>query len=109
MSPVFHRARAEWVGRLVGGLLGAMLLLTLAAASWHPLHEWLHGDADEGEHDCAVTLVLHGQMDTGSDAVTVVVLAPLAWPAERESMVWPWVPSVYLATRILEHAPPRLG
>ena len=56
-------------------LTGLVLLLNGMAAS-PSLHELIHADAGKADHECAVTLFAHGQMDSVSVAVPVV--APLA-------------------------------
>jgi hypothetical protein len=55
-------------------LIGLVLLLN-AMASSPALHEWFHADAGQAEHQCAVTLFAHGQVD--SSTVDVVHPAPL--------------------------------
>jgi len=56
-------------------LTGLVLLLNILAAS-PSLHEWLHADAGKAEHQCAVTLFAHSQVDSSS--VDMFVPAPLA-------------------------------
>lgn len=53
-------------------LVGLVLLLNAMAASL-PLHEWFHADAGKEGHQCAVTLFAHGQVDSASVDVPVVV------------------------------------
>jgi hypothetical protein len=54
-------------------LVGLVLMVNAMAAS-PSLHEWLHADAGEAGHHCAVTLFAHGQVDSAS--ADVVVTAP---------------------------------
>jgi hypothetical protein len=56
--------------------MGIVLLLNAMAAS-PALHERFHSDAGHAQHQCAVTLFAHGQMDSGS--VDVPVVAPLSF------------------------------
>ncbi len=59
---VMHPAR-QLIGRfLATGLLAAHLLV-IAMAMSPALHHWLHGDADESDHHCAVTAMIDGQLD----------------------------------------------
>jgi hypothetical protein len=55
-------------------LTGLVLLLNALAAS-PELHELFHADAGHSEHQCAVTLFAHGQMDSAT--VEVSALAPV--------------------------------
>ncbi len=63
-------------GRIVFGILAValVLLLNLLAAS-PSLHERFHADAGKADHQCAVTMFAHGQVD--SAAVDVPISAPL--------------------------------
>ena len=57
-------------------LLAAGLVLLLAVLAVCPeAHEWLHKDADRGDHECAVTLFMHGVAPT----VTGIAVAVVAW------------------------------
>ena len=52
-------------GQAVIALLLAGLVLLLDAMAASPsLHEWFHADADQSEHQCAVTLFAHGHVDS---------------------------------------------
>jgi hypothetical protein len=58
---------------LIGGLLVAFVLLLNAMAASPALHEFFHTDADRADHQCAVTLFAHGQMDAADVAVAAIV------------------------------------
>jgi hypothetical protein len=61
---------------LVGILgLGLVLAVNLLAAS-PSLHEWVHADAGKEDHQCAVTLFAHGQVD--SSVLEVAASLPVA-------------------------------
>lgn len=84
------------------GLLAAQLTL-LAMAVSPPFHKWLHHDADEPAHQCAVNAVVHGQIDI--PIATSVTLLPLAFgllsiesPDRRQRPLFRYY--------VLEHAPP---
>lgn len=57
---------------VIASLLTGVVLLLNALAASPTLHEWFHADAGKTEHQCAVTLFAHGQMDSASVAVPVV-------------------------------------
>ena len=61
-----------------------MLLLNALAAS-PALHELIHNNADRASHACVVTLFAHGQIDSVSGEVPVVV--PAAWIETASSMI----------------------
>jgi len=56
-------------------LLVALVLLLDAMAACPSLHELVHQDANSAQHQCAVTLFAHGQVDSAS--VDVSTAAPL--------------------------------
>jgi hypothetical protein len=63
-------------GRISFGILSVFLVLLLNLLASSPsLHEKFHADADHAEHQCAVTLFAHGQVD--SACVDIPVSAPL--------------------------------
>ena len=92
--------------RFVAGLLlahvAAIVILTVSPR----LHHWIHPDADDDDHDCAVELFLHG----GCHAAPGMVHAPLP-PCEYHPVAFvaatpSWVASIFSLGSILEHAPP---
>jgi len=56
---------------LASVLTGLVLLLNAMTVS-PSLHEWFHADAGKADHECAVTLFAHGQVDSASVAVPLV-------------------------------------
>jgi hypothetical protein len=71
------------------------------------LHERLHPDAKQAQHECGVTLIAAGNCHHG--AIAPVVITPVR-PNEfsRISPLTPiWVQSPFLGARIFEHAPPQ--
>jgi len=52
-----------------------LLWLQLAMAASETLHKFIHADADQPGHECAVTLFAHGQVETSP--VDVPVLPPV--------------------------------
>jgi len=61
---------------VIGGLLMASLLFSVALASSPALHEYFHHDAGNEHHACAATLCAHGQFMSADTApmLAVVVL-----------------------------------
>src|SRR6267142_2870524 len=93
---------AAFLTLLVIGLLAAQLAI-LAMAVCPSLHMWLHHDADEPDHQWAVTAVIAGQLDIF--VVTVVTFLPFAMGLVPEcSLVR--VPRPFFGSYVLEHAPP---
>lgn len=60
---------------VIASLLAGLVLLLDAMAVCPALHELIHQDAQSAQHECAVTLFAHGQVD--SAAVDVPVPAPI--------------------------------
>ena len=56
---------------VLASLLVALVLLLDAMAACPALHELIHQDAGKADHDCAVTMFVHGHVD----AATVEVFA----------------------------------
>ena len=54
-------------------LLIFLILLLNAMAACPGLHELIHHDADAPGHECAVTLLAHGHLDTATVAVAAVL------------------------------------
>lgn len=64
--------RLSRVGALL--LTGTVLMLAVLAAN-PTAHHWLHADADQQDHECAITLYAQGV----TTAVVGVALAIVAW------------------------------
>ena len=69
LGTVFRKASAV--------LLCAMILFLAALAASPSLHTWLHHDANEADHDCAVTLFLHGHVSATTIVPVMAVVAAL--------------------------------
>ena len=63
----------KWLKPLTGGLLVALVLLLNAMAASPALHELIHADAGKADHECVVTLMAHGQVDSAVAAAAVLV------------------------------------
>ena len=60
---------------LIGILAIALVLLLDAMAACPALHELIHQDAGQTDHQCVVTLFAHGQVDSAS--VDIAPAAPV--------------------------------
>ena len=58
---------------VIASLLVGLVLLLDAMAACPALHELIHKDAGRPDHECAVTMFAHGQVDSASVDVPVVV------------------------------------
>jgi hypothetical protein len=59
-------------GRIPFGILSILLVLLVNLLAAAPeLHHLVHADASHADHQCAVTLFAHGQMDSASTSVPV--------------------------------------
>lgn len=77
MRPRSHN-REGWTGALRRSAVWLAVVLTLmlvVLAASPAAHEWLHGDADQADHVCAITLFAHG-------------LAPLVVAVAVVAAVW---------------------
>ena len=59
---------------VIASLLAGLVLLLDAMAVCPALHELIHRDASSADHQCAVTLFAHGQVDSAT--VEVLPVAP---------------------------------
>lgn len=60
------------------GLLLCLFLFVLAMAQFKALHHLVHADAGQAEHQCAVTLLGHGQVDVAAADVRVAFMPVVA-------------------------------
>ena len=86
------------------GVLSVLLVLflNLLAAS-PPLHEWFHADAGMANHQCAVTMFAHGQVD--SPVVEVAAIIPVS-PVEFFPLTSATVPNALAETLPPGRGPP---
>jgi hypothetical protein len=92
--------------KMVSLFLAAMLQWATVLAVCPSLHELIHHDADDEHHDCAVTMLLAGQLEQPAlDPIVItkpaLVPVPLDQTCENRSGG-----SFFLSCRLLEHAPP---
>ncbi len=87
------------------GLIGAFLF-GIALSELPQIHERIHPDANQPQHECAVTLIAHGNCD---DAAPAAVLPSAMAPTVEDNVVAEdsvFVAPFFLSGRIFEHAPP---
>jgi hypothetical protein len=93
-------------GKSVFSLLALLLFLFVQALSASSaIHHFIHSDADQPSHQCAATLLSHGQVSLAP--VEVSVSRPVLFVGEIHSPSVPFV--VAVEYRLLpERAPPSL-
>jgi len=64
---------------LVAGLMLGLFLFVLAMANFKAVHCALHDDAEKVDHQCVVSLLAGGQIDTASGTVSVSKVSPPAF------------------------------
>jgi len=86
------------------GLIGAFLLANALSVS-PDLHERVHPDADQPQHECAVTLITAGNYHHWSPPL----IAPVDTAVEFSNLAElnpTWVQSVFLLAHVFAHGPP---
>jgi hypothetical protein len=72
----FEKRQLDSLGKpALSAVLVLLVFLQMALAASEPLHKFFHADADRPGHECSVTLFAHGQIETSSVDVSVVVPA----------------------------------
>ena len=97
---------AHGIQRTIAAGQIALYLLVLAMAASPALHHWLHDDADEDGHQCAVVTVYQGQLDRPATEPVIATLAPVIWWEPRVQHYALTISRLFLVVRVLEHAPP---
>lgn len=93
------------IGKFLAIAVLAGHMLAVAMALCPALHEWLHHDANESGHHCAVTVIINGQLDRPDVAIVQVTKVPLLVTAD--GLLDPSQPlRVALRTTPGERAPP---
>jgi hypothetical protein len=79
----------------------SLILLLGTMAVWPELHEFVHSDAHESGHECAVTIFAHGKVDLA------MVTVPVATPPVLCTKILFTATPVFSVT--LEELPPGRG
>jgi hypothetical protein len=90
--------------RALVAILLAHLLVIMALAASPALHEWIHADSHESDHECAVALFTGGGAEVA--VVVVFVITPMIKKVSQAMPRCEWVETLFRVSRILEHAPP---
>ena len=93
----------------MAALVFAHVLAGMVLAASPRLHHWVHPDADDDDHDCAVVLFLHSGCDQAPPAAAVPVCADIALLVPPVAFRPIRVTSVFATSGVLEHAPPCAG
>ena len=110
MTNALHAPKPAFF-KVVALLATVHFLMALAMAASPELHHYFHHDADDGDHDCAVTHMMKGDFSDGApvDAMTAVVRLPVMEHRLAVESGEVWVAPLYLENGVLEHAPPVMG
>lgn len=92
--------------RVLTAILFASYLLVLALAASPALHQWLHDDAEEADHQCAAVTAIQGQLDRPVVQPVVTASPTQFWIEPRAALYAVKTASLFLLVRGLEHAPP---
>ena len=88
-------------------LLGWHLLAILALAASPRLHHWVHPDADDDDHDCAVVVFVHGGCGPTPAPLVIPANVTTRHVPGRVEILQIWVANIFAVNGTLEHAPPR--
>jgi hypothetical protein len=106
MLAAIRHARVSRLAVVLTTLAGFVFALVLVASP--ELHERLHHDCDDeqGHHECLATVLHAGGCDVVTPPPTLAAfVSTLLEVDEPDHSIA--VPSPFLTSRILEHAPPR--
>jgi hypothetical protein len=87
------------------GLIGAFLFANALSVS-PQLHERVHPDANQSNHECAITLIAAGNYHHATADPLIGIPAPAIKFYDLATLDSTWVPSPFLGASIFEHAPP---
>jgi hypothetical protein len=81
-------------------------LFATALAGLPAWHEWLHGaDAGHGDHECVVTLIANGGLDSPV-AQPIIVSAPVMMERSGMAVQDSDVPAIFLGGGLSDRGPP---
>jgi hypothetical protein len=81
----YERRQFSQAGKpFIAVMLAGLILLLGAMAASPALHELIHHDAGQAEHQCAVTLFTHGSVDSAT--VDIPMTLPLTWIEKAASV-----------------------
>jgi hypothetical protein len=95
-----------WQNALICLLLGQILVIAALVASPN-LHQLFHHDADRGDHECAVTVMISGGSDGSLVPEVLDAKAIFCTPFDFSSEIQtPDLAPFFLSAHVFEHAPP---
>lgn len=103
--PLVKRTRASWLSVLGASALAAFLFAVVAASA-PGFHHHLHSDADQAQHECALTIFGAGKYVGADSAPRLAAPRAVAEFAVSLRLHSAWVPAIFSSARIFEHAPP---
>ena len=98
--------RASVCRAIVAVSISSAFFWALALSVSPQLHERIHSDASQGNHECAITLVAAGNYHHATNSPVIVLSAPAIQFSDLATLDSIWVPSPFLGASIFEHAPP---
>ena len=98
--------RVDGLQRGMTAVVFGAYMFVLAMAASPALHQWLHDDADEANHQCAAVTAMQGQLDRPTVQPAVVASPTQFWIEPRPAHYALKIASLFLVVRGLEHAPP---
>ena len=91
---------------LTAVFISAAFIWSLALSVSPQLHERVHPDANQSNHECAITLVAAGNCHHATTGPLIMVPVPVIQFSDLATLDSTWVPSPFLGASIFEHAPP---
>jgi len=108
-----RRASRRWEQNPGHSLVAFFLCLAFAfalALSVSPqLHAQVHNDAGTAHHVCFVTLIGAGNCEDVPMACTFINVGPLLVSSDLPRTLSAFLPSLFLESSVLEHAPPVIS
>jgi hypothetical protein len=98
----FGKTGRALISAVVGGAFFWALILSVSPG----LHQWIHNDANQIEHTCAVTMIAAGNFNHVAPAPLVCAPVPVTQFASVPVLNSQWVEPLFLSACIFEHAPP---
>ena len=90
----------------VATLVSTAFLWTIVLSASPGLHERVHLDANQSQHECAATLIASGNCHHSAAAPVVTAPVPAVQFSKIPALNPIWVVSPFLGASIFEHAPP---
>lgn len=99
---------ANFKRAFVATFVSAAFFWTLTLSFSPHLHGSVHSDAQQSQHECAVTLIAAGKCSHVPVTPLISARAPSIHFSTVQLLDPQWVQSPFLGARVFEHAPPAL-